>query len=533
MTTATVTSEAADDDPFHLTDEQVLALTDEEFDLYVRILEAERLGRSTEDAEAAAAAEAEGRSRYQDDPVGWIQDVLGEYLWSKQQEIVRAVVKHRRVAVKSCHGVGKTFLVARLACWWIENHKDLDAGVISTAPSNDQVVGLLWKEINIAHEKGGLKGRVNQTNWWLGNVRVAFGRKPSDTQPGAMVGAHSLYNLVILDEADGVADSLWTAAGALATNDESRIIAIGNPDTAGSRFEKACKPGSGWHVITIDAHESPNWTGEYVPERLKALLVSKAYEQEVIDDHGIDSPVYLSKIRGQFPKQNANAIVRDADLQKARAARPMRDTDLFPVELGVDVAAGGDRSVIRLRRGVRFGSEEGVWVWRSQHDDSERLVREILDAQQKTGATSIKIDANGVGWAVVGAVRKALRKQTLRGGRVCHVHGVMVGQRATNPKRFKNLRAELWWLARELCEAQVWDLSLIEEDDPLLEELKAPNWSTDAGKRIVVEQKDEVRKRLGRSPDDADAALLAYYTPPSESEQLVQQGRWAATPRRR
>jgi hypothetical protein len=443
------------------------------------------------------------------------------FLWSKQRQVLRAVVEHQRVAVKSCHGVGKTFTAGGvLIPWWIDTHPRGSARVLSTAPSNDQVRALLWHEVNQAHAAGGLPGRVNQTEWWIGTTMVAFGRKPADRKPGAMVGLHSEFNLVVLDEADGVADELWTAADALATNDSSRILAIGNPDTAGSRFEKVCKAGSGWHVITISAFGSPNFTDEAVPDAVRRVLVMPSYEAKTRLDHGEESAVYRSKVLGEFPEQSENAVIRAKDVEACQVARPLGLYDLDPVELGVDVAAGGDRSVIRCRRGVRVGSGEG-WVWRSRHDDPERLVEEILAAQRETGATSIKVDANGVGYGIGGSVRRRLREQALRTGQLIEVHPVMTGARSTDPRRFKNLRAELWWLAREFFQAGVWDLSLIDDDDLLIEDLQAPNWWEDANKRIYIEAKEDIIPRLGRSPDDADAFLLAFHIPPPPEQAAV------------
>jgi hypothetical protein len=504
----------ADGDFPHLTDEEILLLDDDEYQLYIRLLEAEALERRDEP--------------YQLDPVGWVHDVLDEFLWSKQQEVMRAVVDHRRVAVRSCHGVGKTYSMARLVAWWLSVHPPGEAFVVSSAPSFPQVRALLWREINNAHAKGNLPGRTNQTEWWIGGQLVGYGRKPADA--GSFVGLHAKRVLVILDEGDGIPQELFDAANALATNETSRIVTIGNPDTAGSAFHKVCRTGSGWHVIGINAFESPNFTGEYVPQHVRDVLIGQTYVEEVRRDHGEDSPIYRSKILGEFPEQNTTSVVPIRAIDRAREARPMPAEDLQPVELGVDVAAGGDQSVIRVRRGPRITDER----WASRHDDPERLVEEIMEAQALTHATSIKVDGNGVGWGIAGSVRRRLEAVVLRRvGQPCAVHAVQVGQGSSQPKRFKNLRAELWWTARELCEDQVLDLSLLAPEDPLLEELGEPRYSTDAAGRILVEKKDDVRKRLGRSPDDADAGLLAIYVPPILTQQVVPQGRWSHIPGRR
>ncbi|MBT5773216.1 MAG: hypothetical protein HOH95_02455 [Dehalococcoidia bacterium] len=106
-------------------------------------------------------------ARYVDDPVGFVREVLGEELWSKQREIAESVRDHRHVAVRSAHDTGKSFVASRLAAWWLSVHAPGDAFVVTTAPTFAQVRAILWREINRAHRKGGLVGRVNQTEWWI------------------------------------------------------------------------------------------------------------------------------------------------------------------------------------------------------------------------------------------------------------------------------------------------------------------------------------------------------------------------------
>ena len=91
----------------------------------------------------------------------------------------------------------------------------------------------------------------------IGNELVAYGRKPADYDPAAFQGIHARYVLVIIDEAGGVPKSIFDAVDALATNIDARVVAVGNPDDPGSHFAAICKPGSGWHVETISAFDTP------------------------------------------------------------------------------------------------------------------------------------------------------------------------------------------------------------------------------------------------------------------------------------
>jgi hypothetical protein len=71
--------------------------------------------------------------RYLSDPVGWVQDKLGEFLWSKQREIAQALVEHRYVAVQSAHDTGKSHGALRIASWWLNTRPDPFA--TTTAPT--------------------------------------------------------------------------------------------------------------------------------------------------------------------------------------------------------------------------------------------------------------------------------------------------------------------------------------------------------------------------------------------------------------
>lgn len=444
-------------------------------------------------------------SPYRRNPALWASEKLGEFFWSKQVEIAQSVVDHRRTAVKSCHDVGKSFSAARIAAWWLDTHPAGEAFVVTTAPTFPQVRAILWREIGRAHRKGKLPGRVNQTEWWLGEELVAFGRKPSDYDEAAFQGIHARYVLVILDEACGIPDQLWVAAGALVTNEGSAVLAIGNPDDPTSHFAKVCQPGSGWHVIRIQANESPNFTDEDVPAELRPLLVSQAYLDDLIADGcGPGTPIWTSKVDGDFPEDSEDSVVRASSVAKCRIAKEVDPDAPVLVELGVDVGGSekGDQTVVRERRGNRAGRRWGI-----RSSESELVADEVLKAIVESGATRVKIDSIGIGWGVAGH----LNRMSEEGKHNATIVKVNVGSASNRPERFPKLRDEIWWeVGRMHSENGTWDLSEI--DDRTAVELSAPKWGPNDRGQIKVEPKKDTRERLGRSPDDADALLLAFYT---------------------
>lgn len=452
--------------------------------------------------------------RHRRDGPLWVRQRLGEFLWSTQRAIMESVRDHRYTAVAACHGPGKSRLASRVAAWWLETHPPGLARVVTTAPTGAQVRAILWAEINNAADRAAVQGRpfngrLNEVEWKIGNQLVGFGRKPSDYNPHAFQGIHAPYVLVILDEACGIIKHFWTAARAITTGEHCRILAIGNPDDPESEFAKACASEK-WNTFWISAFDTPNFTGEPVPPEIADALVGPAYVEDMRTEYGEDSPTYISKVLGRFPMDADDGVVK---LSALRACSPPEPTvrsaqEREPVHLGVDLGAGGDQTVIRERRGMVVGR-----VWRSQSRDAMHATGLVVNAIRETGAVMVKVDVIGIGWGVVGRLQELRREKQF----AAEVVGVNVAEVSSEPEKYRNLRAQIWWeVGRKLAEDRAIDLSHLEERDRerLITQLVAPKYSVDSSGRIVVEPKDETRVRLGRSPDDADSLLLAFYVPP-------------------
>lgn len=443
--------------------------------------------------------------KWAQDPAAWVHDRLGQTVWSKQREIMESVRDNRKTAVRSCHSSGKSHVASLIVSWWLDAHPPGEAFVVTTAPTTAQVRAILWRYIRRLHKTNGLPGRVNQVEWLIDEELVAFGRKPADTDEAAFVGIHAPYVLCVLDEACGVPDQLWVGAEAITTGPWCRILAIGNPDNAATHFYKVSQPGSGWNAIRISAFDTPNFTGEPIPEKVAASLVSREWVDEKKTEWGENNALYRSKIEGEFTLDAADTVVRASDVATCRVDPEAKYTpaDLSPVELGVDVGGGLDETVIRERRGILAGRE-----WRIRTDRPEKIAPLVLRALRESGATKVKIDSIGVGFGVIGELRNAAK----RGEHAAQVIGVNVSEKPRDKKKFTNLRAEMWWtIGRELSANGGWDLSQMENADVTCAELLESRWDLDTAGRIKIEAKDEIRKRLGKSPDHADALLLAYF----------------------
>lgn len=451
----------------------------------------------------AVNSEVEPFIKYASDPVGFVRNGLGEHLWSRQREIAQALRDNRRVAVPSAHGVGKSFLAARLVSYWLSTTPIGDSFAVTSAPTFEQVRAILWREINRAHARGKLPGRVNQTEWLFGNELVGFGRKPNDMDMTGFQGIHARRVMVVFDEACGIPKDLWTAADSLITNEDSRFLAIGNPDDPASEFARICKPGSGWKVLPISVFDSPNFTDEEIPDYLRPLLTGATWVEEKRKDWGETSALWKAKVTGQFSEETEDSLFRASWVNEAirRSLEPGE-----PNELGVDVSRGGDETVIYHRRGSRARLKDAFRV-----NDLMAVTGRVVQAQRETGAKRIRIDAAGMGWGPYDRLVEMQREGAQQGGDGClrgvAIEAVNVGEAARDTERFRNLKAELHWGLRKRF--QDGDID-IEADDTTSSQLLSLQFSNNSRGQIEIESKEDMAKRGLPSPDRAEALILAF-----------------------
>ena len=431
-------------------------------------------------------------TEYADDPTGFITGPVGDFIWSKQIEILEAVRDHSRVAVRSCHSGGKSFIAARTAAWWIAAHPMHSAFVVTTAPTFSQVKTILWREIGRAFRAGKLPGRIIQTEWWMGEEQVAVGRKPADWNPDAFQGIHAEYVLVIIDEASGVPATIFTAAETLASNEQARILVIGNPDDPTSEFAKVSLPGSGWHTIRIDGLKTPNFTTEKVPDSLRRLLLDPGWVEDKRKRWGEDNPLWISKVRGEFPEDTEDSLIAPAWIRKA-VAKTITPESGAPSALGVDVARFGSAETVIYRR---HGGKARLH-WAGGKTSTTKTTGQVTKAMRETGSMVANIDGVGVGGGVVDSCREI-------GIVVADLNG---GSAPVDRERFFNARAEWYWNLRDLFRDEEID---IEDDEELHAQLVSLRWSVNSRGKIVVESKSDMEKRGVESPDRADGLVYAF-----------------------
>lgn len=453
---------------------------------------------------AAREFEPPPPSPYLGDPIRWATERRGAFLWSKQREIAESIVANKRTAVKSCHNSGKSFLAAQIAAYWTDVHPPGESFIVSTAPTYAQVHAILWEEIRKAAKNPNgepLPGRVLQSDEWKldDGTLVGWGRKPADNDQHGFQGIHRKYVLVILDEACGIPEQLWTAVEAITTTETCRILAIGNPDDPNTEFGNVCKPGSGWNVIRVSAFDTPNFTGERVPAQVADLMLAPEWVEDKKRRWGESSPRYVAKCLGEFPEIGDDTLISPRWIEAAQAR------ELEPGErrvLSVDVARfGSDSTTIGLSRGPVFRVVAEYSKLRTTETTGH-----VIEAKREHNAHEVRVDGVGVGAGVVDELLEAGHD----------VVDMQSGAAARDNEHYANARAEWWWGLRQMFEEG--DIDLDPEDDELAAQLGAIKYSYTARGQVLIESKADMKKRGLPSPDRADTMMLgkAFVAPPDQ-----------------
>ena len=298
-------------------------------------------------------------------------------------------------------------------------------------------------------------------------------------------GPHSAQGVLFVgDEASGLAEWVFPAVQGFMTQDDAKMLLIGNPNHASGYFYESQRRWPKPQRFKISAFDVPEW------------VLRPDWKEEMRLDYGVDSPTYAIRVLGDFPAQSESSLFSLADCEKAMG----RWFDFVPEDgfaLGADIARyGTDESVAYVRNGYKVVHAE---YWRG-HDTMQSAGR-ITELCRRFWPHTINVDEIGLGAGVVDKLSED----------GWPVSGVNVGQAArARPQEYDNLRMELFMeLAAQFAAGTI---SIPEDDQPLVDQLTSLTYSyTSRGKRKLI-SKEELRKNGLKSPDRADALMLAYAT---------------------
>lgn len=241
----------------------------------------------------------------------------------------------------------------------------------------------------------------------------------------------------------------------------------------------------------------------FIPSKVSdnTFLVGTGYMSQL---QALPEPLRSQMLNGDFmagvsddPWQVIPTAWVDAAMDRWTDRAPKGEMD----SVGVDVARGGQDSTVIARR-------HGNWYDKplsypgSQTPDGPSVAGLVISALRDN--SPIHIDVIGVGSSPYDFLVQAHQQ----------IIGVNVAEKALTMDRsgrlqFFNQRTELWWLMREELDP-AYDTGIALPPDPRLKaDLCAPRWSLKDNATIKVESREDIIKRIGKSPDYGSAYVLA------------------------
>lgn len=446
------------------------------------------------------------------DPVEFVRDQfkVEPDLW--QADVLRAFPHNNRLAMKACKGPGKTTVLAWLSWNFLATRPH--PKVIGTSITGDNLSDGLWTEMarwqkeseflknSFQWNKQSIVSKDHSQTWWM-VARTWVKGADKTAQADTLAGKHADYMMFVLDEVGGIPDAVMAAAEAsLATGIESKLVIAGNPThNEGPLFRACTSERTLWHLTEISS--APN-------DPKRTPRVSAKWAQEQIDKYGEDNPWVLVNVFGKFPPSSLNALIGPDEVREAMKRHV--DKSVFEHaqrRLGVDVARFGDDSTVLFpRQGlVAFAPVE------MRNASTTDIASRIALAKSRWNSELEFVD--GTGGYGAGVVDTLLQ----RGHSPMEVNF----QGRADDSRYFNKRAEMWYRMVEWIKRG----GVLPKDEQLLKELTAPLYFFSASGKIQIEDKAQIKTRLGFSPDKADALALTFAmaeTPGGLSSALASMG---------
>ena len=455
---------------------------------------------------------AEQIAEWRREPVRFVREVFRAEPDAWQLEALEQLGKpgRKRIALKACAGPGKTALLAwagwyRMVCFAAPNEHPKGIAVSMTG---DNLRRNLWAELarwqnaspflQRAFEWTGSRifAKDHPETWFLSAVSYP---KSADVETigRTLSGLHSRFPFYLVDESGDIPPNIVRSAEqGLSGCEDGLIITAGNTTSqAGLLYEVSTrlrgdwKEGK-WWVLSITADPD-------APNRTPRVDIEWARQQ--IAQYGRENPWVMAYVLGQFPPGSINALVSMEEVEAAmnRSPQPGR-YEWATKRLGVDVARFGDDRTVHFPRQGLAAMQPAVMRHARGSAVSVDIANRTMAMMNEQAIEEAYFD-DTVGWAhgAVDVLRAAGRP----------VYAVQFDKPSGNP-RYTNMRAQMWMEMAEWVKAG----GCLPKIPELVSELTAPTYFFSSGK-FQIEAKDQVKKRLGRSPDLADALALTFALP--------------------
>jgi hypothetical protein len=428
--------------------------------------------------------------RFRNDPVGYCIGVLGFQPDPWQCDVLHSLVDNRRTAVRSGHGVGKTRLAAAAIHWFMATRGF--PRIRCTANTEKQVMSVLWSELATINREAKNKEMFDpsRTSFRLKSdpdTHFAEAIAWSSEKSEAFAGIHAENVLYIFDEASAIDNVIWEVSQGAMTSQGARWLVQGNPTRNTGKFHDCFginkwsegNDTSLWHTFTVSSIDSPR--------------VDKSYIEEVKREYGEQSDMYRVRVLGLPPMQESQQFISE-ELFNEALNRTVVTLPHEPKILGIDPARFGDDSTPFVER--RGRQAKLLKVLHGQ--DTMQITGQAIDfineaAKKKDPYDYICVDEIGIGSGVVDRLKEQQYK----------VIGVNVSTKPRDEK-YKNLTSELWALMKEWMK----EGNISEE---FRDDMIGRQYGFDSSGKLVLERKEDMKKRGLGSPDNADALAITFY----------------------
>lgn len=481
-------------------------------------------------------------------PVDYAREVLGvTTLTQPQIEILEAI--HRppcRVLVPSAHDVGKTFCAAVAACYWYDSFNP--GLVLTTAPTEKDVIDLLWTEIRLLRMRAGLDlSDMAPSAPYMGTSPDHYAAGYVSRKNQGFQGRHRERMLFIFDEANDVDALHWVTTRTMADPDlGSAWLAIFNPTSATSQAyqeDMRCDSADGepiWTRIRLSALDHPNIAAQlrgepkpvpgavslpmlqgWVEDWTEPLAQGEARrfgDREWPPESGQwirPYSTFQSRALGEWPDEGGGVWGPALFDSCLTAVEPAFPAERLP-QVGCDCAQGKGEDFHAIH--ARWGAVS-ILHETANTMDAVRIVEGLRNAcrisanlvnahrertRERVRAQEIKIiiDDDGTGNAVSAMMKR-------EGYNIILVSAASVSR---HPDLYPRMRDEAWFNAAEKARNGFVCLNRMDRKTRarLRQQLLAPEWDVDLAGRRVVEKKDITKEKIGRSPDDGDAFNLSH-----------------------
>lgn len=448
------------------------------------------------------------------DPVLFVRENFGVEPDAWQIQALRSAAKDKReirIALQACAGPGKSAVLAWLGWWALSCFGEVGhhPNGIAISMTGDNLRDGLWKELAVWQSKSPFlmaafvwqKERIfakDHPNTWFLAARTWSKSSDQESLGRVLSGLHSKYIFYLIDESGSMPPAILRSAEQGLSNCAWGMIATaGNPTDHASLLHFAVADQAElWDVVRITGDpEDPN----------RSPRIDVDWAREQIHQYGRDNPWVMAFILGQFPPSSLNVLL-SSDEVRAAIERELPDDSYSNVQkrLGIDVARfGDDRTVIFPRQGLKAFKPVEMRGARTTE-----IAARVAIAKSRWHSEMEFIDDTG-GWAGGVIDQCILAKISLV--------PVSFSGKASDPRYF-NLRSEMYFQAAEWVKRG----AELPNVPGLVKEATAAQYWFENGK-LRVEEKEQIKKRLGFSPDYWDALLTTFSVPdmPASVESIL------------